>query len=99
MSYLLHIDSSSAGANSISRQVAQTFRDAWRGQVVYRDLAASPAPHITADGITARFTDPAGRDPGQAAAAAIQDELVGSSSAWGPTCSRCRCTTTRCPRC
>jgi FMN-dependent NADH-azoreductase len=77
MSYLLHIDSSSAGAGSVSRQVALSFRDGWRGRVVYRDLAASPVPHITAAGITARFTDPAGRDPGQAAAAAIQDELIG----------------------
>lgn len=77
MSYLLHIDSSSVGAASISRQVAQSFRDAWRGPVVYRDLAAAPVPHITAAGIAARFAAPADRDPGQAAAAAIQDELIG----------------------
>jgi len=44
MSYLLHIDSSSVGAASISRQVARSFPDAWRGPVVCRDLAASPVP-------------------------------------------------------
>jgi FMN-dependent NADH-azoreductase len=76
MSYLLHIDSSSVGASSLSRQVARSFRDAWRGPVVYRDLAAAPVPHITAAGVTARFADPAGRDPEQAAAAAIQHELI-----------------------
>jgi FMN-dependent NADH-azoreductase len=76
VSYLLHIDSSSAGASSISRQVAQSFRDAWQGPVVHRDLAAAPVPHITAAGIAARFADPADHNPGQAAAAAIQHELI-----------------------
>jgi len=56
---------------------ARSFRDAWRGPVVYRDLAAVPVPHITAAGITARFAGPAGRSPEQAAAAEIQDELIG----------------------
>lgn len=42
MSYLLHIDSSSLGEASVSRQVAQSFRDQWQGPVVHRDLAASP---------------------------------------------------------
>jgi FMN-dependent NADH-azoreductase len=76
MSYLLHIDSSSVGASSISRQVARSFRDAWRGPVVYRDLAAAPVPHLTAAGVAARFVDPADRNPEQAAAAAIQQELI-----------------------
>lgn len=76
MSYLLHIDSSSLGADSVSRQVAQTFRDSWRGPVVHRDLAVVPVPHLSAAGIAARSSDTAGRDPEQAAAAAIQQELV-----------------------
>jgi FMN-dependent NADH-azoreductase len=76
MSYLLHIDSSSLGANSVSRQVAQSFRDSWRGPVVHRDLGAAPVPHLSAAGITARSTDKAGRTPEQAAAAAIQEKLV-----------------------
>ncbi|MFE1835712.1 FMN-dependent NADH-azoreductase [Streptomyces sviceus] len=77
MSYLLHIDSSSMGADSVSRQVAQSFRDSWRGPVVHRDLGAEPVPHLTAAGITSRSMDESARTPDQAAAAAIQEELVG----------------------
>ena len=76
MSYLLHIDASSVGTTSISRQVAASFRSAWAGDVVYRDLASTPAPHLTAAGISARITDPALHTPEQAASAATQDELV-----------------------
>ena len=77
MSYLLHIDATSFDAESISRRIARSFRDEWTGPVVYRDLAATPVPHLTAAGISARLTGPAGRTPEQAAAAALQDELVG----------------------
>ncbi|MFI2436147.1 FMN-dependent NADH-azoreductase [Streptomyces sp. NPDC018693] len=76
MSYLLHIDSSSLGEASVSRQVAQSFRDQWQGPVVHRDLAVSPVPHLSAAGITARITDPAQHTPEQAKAAAVQDELI-----------------------
>ncbi|WP_406140202.1 FMN-dependent NADH-azoreductase [Streptomyces sp. NBC_01089] len=76
MSYLLHIDSSSLGEASVSRQVAQSFRDRWQGPVVHRDLAASPVPHLTAAGVTARITDPDRHSPEQAKAAALQDELI-----------------------
>jgi FMN-dependent NADH-azoreductase len=76
MSYLLHIDSSSLGTASVSRQVADSFRDAWTGEVVHRDLAAHPVPHLSAAAISAQVTDPAQRTVEQAAAAAVQDELV-----------------------
>jgi len=76
MSYLLHIDSSSLGEASVSRQVAQTFLDGWEGEVVHRDLAATPVPHLSAAGITARVTDPAQYSEEQAAAAAVQDALI-----------------------
>ncbi|WP_328333903.1 MULTISPECIES: FMN-dependent NADH-azoreductase [unclassified Streptomyces] len=76
MSYLLHIDSSSLGEASVSRQVAQSFRDQWQGPVVHRDLAVFPVPHLTAAGISARITDPAQHTPEQARAAALQDELI-----------------------
>ncbi|MQY19774.1 FMN-dependent NADH-azoreductase [Nocardia macrotermitis] len=76
MSYLLHIDSSALGAASISRQVAQSFLDGWDGRVVHRDLAASPVPHLTAAGITARGADPARYTTEEAAAAATQDGLI-----------------------
>ncbi|MFF1630327.1 MULTISPECIES: FMN-dependent NADH-azoreductase [unclassified Streptomyces] len=76
MSYLLHIDSSSLGEASVSRQVALSFRAAWRGPVVHHDLAASPVPHITAAGVSARVTDPAQHTPEQAEAAKFQDDLI-----------------------
>lgn len=76
MSYLLHLDATSFDAESISRQVARTFRDAWGGEVVHRDLAATPVPHLTAAGISARLADRAAFTPEQAAAMAVQDELV-----------------------
>ncbi|NGN68025.1 FMN-dependent NADH-azoreductase [Streptomyces sp. A7024] len=76
MSYLLHIDSSSLDEASVSRQVAQSFREVWQGEVVHRDLAAVPVPHLSAAGITARVTDRALHTPEQASAAALQDELI-----------------------
>lgn len=76
MSHLLHIDSSALGEASVSRQVAQSFLEGWDGKVVHRDLAAAPVPHLTAAGITARVTDFAHHTDEQAAAAALQDELI-----------------------
>ncbi|TQL70705.1 FMN-dependent NADH-azoreductase [Nocardioides albertanoniae] len=76
MSYLLHIESSSLGEASVSRQVARSFRQAWQGEVVYRDLAEVPVPHLNGAGITARATEPASRTPEQADAAKVQDELI-----------------------
>lgn len=77
MSYLLHIDSSSLGEASVSRQVAQSFLEGWDGEVVHRDLAAAPVPHLSAAGVTARDTDPTRYTDEQAAAAALQDTLIG----------------------
>lgn len=76
MSYVLHIDSSSLGETSVSRQVAQSFLDGWSGYVVHRDLAASPVPHLSAAGITARNTIPAQYTAEEAEAAAMQNELI-----------------------
>jgi FMN-dependent NADH-azoreductase len=76
VSYLLHIDSSSLREASVSRQVARSFLEVWDGNVIHRDLAAAPVPHISAAGITARDTDPAQHTDEQAAAAALQDELI-----------------------
>jgi FMN-dependent NADH-azoreductase len=74
MATLLHIDSSVfSGEASASRTVADAFRKAWQeqhpdGTVVYRDLAAEPVPHITAESHTAGFADPATHSSEQAAA-------------------------------
>ena len=51
---ILHIDSSINGENSASRAISHSIieqikRAQWGEQVVYRDLAANPLPHLTLD--------------------------------------------------
>jgi len=51
---ILHIDSSISGENSASRAISARIVDQlksaqWGEQVVYRDLAAEPLPHLTFD--------------------------------------------------
>ncbi len=77
MGYLLHIDSSSSPDTSVSRSVAGSFLATWPRSVVHRDLSVTPAPHLSAAGISARMVDRDRFTPEQAAAAAIQDELIG----------------------
>ncbi|MET7453778.1 NAD(P)H-dependent oxidoreductase [Streptomyces sp. NPDC005574] len=82
MATLLHIDSSVfTGEASSSRAVTDAFRKTWQeqhpdGTVIYRDLAADPVPHLTADAHTAGFADPAAHTPGQAAAFAERVRLI-----------------------
>jgi FMN-dependent NADH-azoreductase len=82
MATLLHIDSSVfPGEASSSRSVAVAFRKAWEeqhadGTVIYRDVAANPVPHITADAHTAGFAAPYERTPGQSAAFAARVRLI-----------------------
>ncbi|MER7794011.1 NAD(P)H-dependent oxidoreductase [Streptomyces sp. NPDC097640] len=79
---LLHIDSSLLpGEVSSSRSIANVFRKAWeeqhpQGTVIYRDLAADPVPHITADAWSAGFTAPSERTPEQSAAFAAREKLI-----------------------
>jgi len=81
MATLLHIDSSALFQGSASREVTATFRKAWQeqhpeGTVVYRDLAASPLPHLDAVTITAGQADPEALSDEQRAAIALREELV-----------------------
>ncbi|WP_433186389.1 FMN-dependent NADH-azoreductase [Actinoallomurus sp. CA-150999] len=82
MATLLHIDSSVfPGEASSSRAVTAAFRKAWEerhpeGTVIYRDLAADPVPHITADAWSAGFTAPSERTPEQSAAFAARVKLI-----------------------
>jgi FMN-dependent NADH-azoreductase len=76
MTTLLHIDSSAAGAESVSRAVADVFRAEWRGDVIYRDLGAAPVPPITSDHVVARRTDPAHLSTALKEATALQDQLI-----------------------
>ncbi|MFJ8990302.1 FMN-dependent NADH-azoreductase [Streptomyces sp. NPDC102279] len=82
MATLLHIDSSVfPGSASASRAVTDAFRTAWQeqhpdGTVIYRDLAAEPVPHITAEAHTAGFVAPDTHSPEQAAAFAARVKLI-----------------------
>ncbi|GGN66008.1 FMN-dependent NADH-azoreductase [Streptomyces albiflavescens] len=82
MATLLHIDSSVfPGSASASRTVTDAFRKVWEeqhpdGTVIYRDLAANPVPHITADAHTAGFAAPDTHTPEQAAAFAERVRLI-----------------------
>ena len=51
---ILHIDASINGENSASRAISRSIVDQlktaqWGEKIVYRDLAASPLPHLTLD--------------------------------------------------
>ncbi|MFH8404652.1 FMN-dependent NADH-azoreductase [Streptomyces sp. NPDC018019] len=82
MATLLHLDSSLFTTDgSASRTVTAAFRTAWEeehpgGTVVYRDLAASPLPHLDAAGFSAAFAAPDALTPEQQAAFARRLELV-----------------------
>lgn len=82
MATLLHIDSSVFPASaSSSRAVTETFRKTWEeqhpeGTVIYRDLATTPVPHLTADAHLAALADPAAHTPEQTAAYAERLKLV-----------------------
>ncbi|MFB7446447.1 FMN-dependent NADH-azoreductase [Streptomyces mirabilis] len=82
MATLLHIDSSVfPGKASSSRSVTDAFRRAWeeqhpQGTVIYRDLAAAPVPHITADAWSAGYAAPCEHTPEQSAAFAARVKLI-----------------------
>jgi FMN-dependent NADH-azoreductase len=77
MSYLLHVNASAfSEAASVSRQVAATFLDEYHGEVAHRDLAVTPAPHLSAAGVTLRYGPSESWTAEEAAAAAVQDELI-----------------------
>ncbi|MGW2612615.1 FMN-dependent NADH-azoreductase [Streptomyces mirabilis] len=82
MATLLHIDSSVfPGETSSSRSVTDAFRRAWeeqhpQGTVIYRDLAAAPVPHITADAWSAGYAAPCEHTPEQSAAFAARVKLI-----------------------
>ncbi|MGW2033343.1 MULTISPECIES: FMN-dependent NADH-azoreductase [Streptomyces] len=82
MPTLLHIDSSVFSTEaSASRAVTATFRKHWQeqhpdGTVVYRDLAADPVPHLSAEAHVAGFVPPSAHSPEQAAVFAERVKLI-----------------------
>ena len=61
MANILHLDSSPRGDRSRSRQLSKEFVKTWQtlyleDTVTYRDLKASPIPHVTEEWIAADYT-------------------------------------------
>jgi FMN-dependent NADH-azoreductase len=84
--HLLHIDSSARTTASLSRQLTKEFTAHWvtahpGGVVTYRDLAATPLPHIQEATIAAMTTPPAARTAAQTLATALQEELIAELAA------------------
>jgi FMN-dependent NADH-azoreductase len=81
MARLLHVDSSLFSRTSVSKAVAQTFRETWAaehpgGAVTYRDLGAQPVPPLDELTAAAGFTPAEQRTPEQQAAVAQRAALV-----------------------
>jgi FMN-dependent NADH-azoreductase len=93
MPHLLHLDSSAASGNSRSRQITATFAATWRDRgpeytVTYRDLHASPLPHVADAALhwPPRLRPAGGEGAGGTAGAgqavfevaeSLQDQLIG----------------------
>lgn len=78
---LLRIDSSLNGAQGLSTRLADACVERLRAahpdlDVVVRDLAAAPVPHLTAERFAALAATPAERTASEAAIAAEADALV-----------------------
>jgi FMN-dependent NADH-azoreductase len=81
MTQVLHIQSSSNLASSVSRELSETFvKDyvaAHAGtSVIARDLIASPIPHLSVDLLGGMFGKPEDLTEAQKAALAVSDALV-----------------------
>lgn len=80
MSKLLFVTSSLFGEQSKSRLVAEELLSAWTAgekvEVVRRDLAAEPLPHVDAELLTALGKSPGDRSPQEAAAVARADAVI-----------------------
>lgn len=81
MATLLHVKSSLFGDNGQSSQLAEKLISQWQaqnpdGQVVVRDLAAEPVPHLDATRIGALFSAPEERTADQQAVLDYADALL-----------------------
>ena len=81
MSTLLYVRTSLYGAQGASSQLAERFIAEWRvrnpgGHVITRDLAADPAPHLTAERFQAFNTRPEERTAEQQSVVDYSDALI-----------------------
>ena len=77
---LLRIDSS-ARKNSVSRQLTANLVKSWRqhhpdGEVIERNLATTPLPHITDEWVQAAYADPKNLSTEQRLVLATSDALI-----------------------
>lgn len=82
MPALLHLDSSPMGEASISRRLTAEFAQRWRnanrqGRVIYRDVAATAIPVVTAAWVAANYTPKESRTQQQHDLLALSTELTG----------------------
>ncbi|MCF8608765.1 NAD(P)H-dependent oxidoreductase [Gordonia sp. HY285] len=81
MTYLLAVDSSISGPDSVSRPLVAEFADSWCAagpdrSVVSRDLAANPVPHLTTAGLHYAEVLRRPHESVDPAAADLQRELI-----------------------
>lgn len=81
MTTILHLDASARVTRSLSRRLSQRFVESWlahrpHDQVIRRDLAAGPPPHVTESWIAASFTPPEKRDATMRAVLAWSDAAI-----------------------
>lgn len=81
MDHLLHVDASPRRDTSTSRQLTREFVLRWRaanpgGTVTYRDLAATPVPHLDDFTVRAMFTPLHARTTPQQEALALGESLI-----------------------
>jgi FMN-dependent NADH-azoreductase len=82
MPHLLHIDSSIRVEGSVTRALSARAASAWRaahagGTVTYRDLGASPIPHLDTHGGLARNIPPEQHTTAQAVSWKRSQQLIG----------------------
>ncbi|MEV6342329.1 NAD(P)H-dependent oxidoreductase [Actinoplanes sp. NPDC051851] len=81
MPHLLHIDTSTRVAGSVSRELSAAFAKAWQakhpdGEITYRDLAANPVPYPDLPSLGDAFAPASSRTPEQAASWEITEQLI-----------------------
>lgn len=81
MTTLLQLNNSLSGDSGKSSQLADSFVAQWRArdpqvEVIRRDLAEAPVPHLTMDAFTAAGTPAEKRTPAQAREAQLADILI-----------------------
>ena len=81
MPNLLHIDSSPLYGRSITRELTSAFVAQWKaahpaGQIIDRDLNATPIPPVTAEWVGAAYTAEEARTPEQKKLLSLSDSLL-----------------------